>query len=174
MKCKNKPLFLALSLLPWLFGCAQSPTASAPQTSEQAAPVSSVVTPEKPASAQEKRTESEIMAQIDATNSVFFPAASVQVDAPAQQRLALHAERLKADPAAIVTLYGYTDHLGSPSYNLAIAEQRVNAVAAVLRRHGVAARQIRRNAVGSEHVPVACRSPQCRRLMRRVELVFGD
>ena len=80
----------------------------------------------------------------------------------------------KAMEKGIVTLHGYTDHLGSPSYNLAIAEQRVNAVATALRRNGIAATQIRRNAVGSERVPAACRSVQCRRLMRRVELVFGE
>ena len=84
------------------------------------------------------------------------------------------AERLKSMEEGFVTLRGYTDHLGSPSYNLAIAEQRVNAVATALRRNGIAATQIRRNAVGSERGPAACRSVQCRRLMRRVELVFGE
>ncbi len=121
----------------------------------------------------DKLTQEQIMAQVNVDHSVFFPAAGTELDAVALRRLAEHAERLKAD-GGIVTLYGYTDHLGSPSYNLAIAEQRVNAVASVLRRHGVAAMQIRRNAVGSERVPTACRSVQCRQLMRRVELVFGE
>lgn len=121
----------------------------------------------------DKLTQEQIMAQVNVDHSVFFPAAGTELDVVALRRLAEHAERLKAD-GGIVTLYGYTDHLGSPSYNLAIAEQRVNAVASVLRRHGVAAMQIRRNAVGSERVPTACRSVQCRQLMRRVELVFGE
>lgn len=114
------------------------------------------------------------MAQVNLDNSVFFPAGGTELDAASLKRLAALAERLKAMGEGIVTLHGYTDHLGSPSYNLAIAEQRVNAVATALRRNGIAATQIRRNAVGSERVPAACRSVQCRRLMRRVELVFGE
>ncbi len=121
----------------------------------------------------DKLTQEQVMARVNVDNSVFFPAAGTELDAAAVKRLAEHAGRLKAE-GGIVTLYGYTDHQGSPSYNLAIAEQRVNAVASVLRRNGVAATQIRRNAVGSERVPTACRSVQCRQLMRRVELVFGE
>ena len=154
-----------------LAACGQAPV----RTTGQADAVSPVAQDEKvlPPVA-DKPSEAQIMAQVNLDNSVFFPAGGTELDAASLKRLAALAERLKAMEEGIVTLHGYTDHLGSPSYNLAIAEQRVNAVATALRRNGIAATQIRRNAVGSERVPAACRSVQCRRLMRRVELVFGE
>lgn len=154
-----------------LAACGQVPV----RTTGQADAVSPVAQEEKALPpVADKLSESQIMAQVNLDNSVFFPAGGTELDAISLKRLAVLAERLKAMEEGIVTLHGYTDHLGSPSYNLAIAEQRVNAVATALRRNGIAATQIRRNVVGSERVPAACRSVQCRRLMRRVELVFGE
>lgn len=154
-----------------LAACGQAPV----RTTGQADAVSPVAQEEKALPpVADKPSEAQIMAQFNLDNSVFFPAGGTELDAASLKRLAALAERLKAMGEGIVTLHGYTDHLGSPSYNLAIAEQRVNAVATALRRNGIAATQIRRNAVGSERVPAACRSVQCRRLMRRVELVFGE
>lgn len=154
-----------------LAACGQAPV----RTTGQADAVSPVAQEEKALTpVADKPSEAQIMAQVNLDNSVFFPAGGTELDAASLKRLAALAERLKAMEEGIVTLHGYTDHLGSPSYNLAIAEQRVNAVATALRRNGIAATQIRRNAVGSERVPAACRSVQCRRLMRRVELVFGE
>lgn len=154
-----------------LAACGQAPV----RTTGQADAVSPVAQEEKSLPpVADKPSEAQIMAQVNLDNSVFFPAGGTELDAASLKRLAALAERLKAMEEGIVTLHGYTDHLGSPSYNLAIAEQRVNAVATALRRNGIAATQIRRNAVGSERVPAACRSVQCRRLMRRVELVFGE
>lgn len=164
----------AVALCLFLAACGQTPPVvktAAPVTAAPQAQTQEIKA--EPPGAPGKLSEEQVMAQVNAANSVFFPAASTQVDAAARQRLAIHAERLKAG-GGIVTLHGYTDHLGSPSYNLAIAEQRVNAVAAVLRSQGVGAMQIRRNAIGSERVPTVCRSAQCRRLMRRVELVFEE
>lgn len=154
-----------------LAACGQAPVRTTGQTDA----VSPVAQEEKALPpVADKPSEAQIMAQVNLDNSVFFPAGGTELDAASLKRLAALAERLKAMEEGIVTLHGYTDHLGSPSYNLAIAEQRVNAVATALRRNGIAATQIRRNAVGSERVPAACRSVQCRRLMRRVELVFGE
>ena len=155
-----------------LAACGQAPVHTAGEVSA-ASPVAQGETIPPPVVA-DKLSESQIMAQVNLDNSVFFPAGGTELDAASLKRLVALAERLKAMEEGIVTLHGYTDHLGSPSYNLAIAEQRVNAVATALRRNGIAATQIRRNAVGSERVPAACRSVQCRRLMRRVELVFGE
>ena len=155
-----------------LAACGQTPVRTAGEASAVLSEAQEEAIP-APAIA-DKPSESQIMAQVNLDNSVFFPAGGTELDAASLKRLAALAERLKAMEEGIVTLHGYTDHLGSPSYNLAIAEQRVNAVATALRRNGIAATQIRRNAVGSERVPAACRSVQCRRLMRRVELVFGE
>jgi outer membrane protein OmpA-like peptidoglycan-associated protein len=134
----------------------------------EAAPVKPVQTSEK------KQTEADIIAAINVENSVFFAPSGTTVDQASRQNLLKHAARLKANPGLQVTLVGHTDHLGSPSYNLAIAEQRINAVFAILRSQWIPVTQIRRQVVGSEQVPANCKSAECRRKMRRVELVFSE
>lgn len=116
--------------------------------------------------------EKSVMSAVDRENSIFFLPASAVVDAAGQRKLVEHAARLKADPSRSVTLVGHTDDLGSPSYNLAIAEQRINAVFAILRAQGVPVTQLRRYGMGSEAMSRACRSAECRALMRRVELDY--
>lgn len=162
-------LAISLSLL-LLAGCASQAVFDAPQsaTSEPAKPLQS--SENKP----QERSEAEIIAAINADNSVFFPPSGVTVDDASRQRLLRHAAHLKDNPGVQVTLVGHTDHLGSPSYNLAIAEQRVNAVFSILRSQWIPVTQIRRQVVGSEQVPANCKSAECRRKMRRVELVFSE
>lgn len=124
--------------------------------------------------AEKQLTEAEIIAAVNVENSVFFPPSGAKLDQASRQRLLKHAARLKDNPDLQVTLAGHTDHLGSPSYNLAIAEQRINAVMDVLRAQRIPVTQIRRQVVGSEQVPANCKSPECRRKMRRVELIFSQ
>ncbi len=161
-------LTIVLGALLLLGACAAQPPAS-PTPPQESPPVRSEAA--KPVSnpAQEEKAA---MAAVDVANSIFFAPSGNTIDADGRQRLLEHAARLKADPELVVTLVGHADHLGSRSYNLAIAEQRINAVFAVLRGAGIPVTQIRREAVGSEEVSPACRSPQCRKLMRRVQLVY--
>jgi len=159
-------IYLSLLLLA---GCANQEVFDAPPTpAAESAPLKSVQTSEK------KQSEAEILAVINVENSVFFPSSGTTVDQASRQSLLKHAARLKANPNLQVTLVGHTDHLGSPSYNLAIAEQRINAVFSILRSQWIPVTQIRRQVVGSEAVPANCKSAECRRKMRRVELVFSE
>ncbi|MDQ5880880.1 MAG: peptidoglycan-associated lipoprotein, partial [Pseudomonadota bacterium] len=86
--------------------------------------------------------------------------------------LRTHAERLRDDPRLVVTLVGHTDHLGSRSFNLAIAEQRTTAVKTKLRELGVPAKQVRQRNYGNEKAAAGCRSEECRARMRRVDFVY--
>lgn len=156
-------------LLLLLAGCATQPAVDQEAVPEPAAPR---VSASKKAPAAPVTTEKQAMAAVDVENSIFFPPNGVTVDLEGRRRLAEHAEHLKANPGKVVTLIGHTDDQGSPSYNLAIAEQRVNAVHAVLRSQGVPLVQIRRYGVGSEKNELVCKSAQCRQKMRRVQLVF--
>ncbi|WP_341742936.1 OmpA family protein [Azonexus hydrophilus] len=164
-------LAISLSFL-LLAGCASQEVFDAPQAA------TAEVAPAKPVQSSEKKarepSEAEIMAAINTDNSIFFPPSGVTVDEASRQRLLRHATRLKETPGLQVTLVGHTDHLGSPSYNLAIAEQRINAVQAILRAQRIPVTQIRRQVVGSEEVSINCKSAECRRKMRRVELVFSE
>ncbi len=119
-------------------------------------------------------SEVQVMAAVDNENNVFFVLGSSGVDAVGRKKVQDHARRLKADPKLEVTLVGYTDDLGSLSYNLAIAEQRVNAIHKELRSNGVRSNQIRRHVAGPEQLSPACRSTECRKKMRRVQFVYAD
>ena len=83
-------------------------------------------------------------------------------------------QRLLADKRLVVTLIGHANDNGSASFNLAVADSRIGAVAGALKKLGIAAHQIQRSVRGDEEVPADCRSSECRRAMRRVDLVFSQ
>ena len=148
------------------------PAAPAPEKPPAAAAKKG--TPEDPVQAaeEERRTLAALVADPD--RSVYFPSGGTQVDGPGKAVLHRHALRLKKDPNLVITLIGHTDPLGSRSYNLAIAEERMDSVYEILRSLGIPRSQIRR--VTAERDPSAskCRTAACRRLMRRVDLVYAE
>lgn len=107
-------------------------------------------------------------------NNIYFRSGSTQVDAAGEQKLRLHASRLAENRKAVVTLIGLTDDQGSRSFNLVIAEQRIEAVARILRANGVLRNQLRFYARGNKAPDQACKTPACREKMRRVELDYRE
>lgn len=167
-----------------LAGCAAPPVPPAeppgpalaanpvvPRTTKRPSPV--IAASARPAPAETTAEESVALA-VDRDNCVFFTPAGVVVDEAGETLLQRHAERLKADPGLRVTLVGHTDDLGSRAYNLAIADQRVNAVYQLLRKFGAAPQQLQRYGAGVEKNGVRCRDDDCRRLMRRVEILYPE
>lgn len=140
----------------------------APVRAESVVPPAPVVKAEAPAAVNPV----EPVTPERAENSVFFAFASARVDLQGDQLLRQHAERLKADPDVRVTLVAYTDNLGSRSYNLAIAEERMNSVVSRLRSFGVPAKQIQRKSAGQSSINTSCNTIVCRQQMRRVELMY--
>ncbi|EXI67720.1 MAG: Minor outer membrane protein Omp16 [Candidatus Accumulibacter adjunctus] len=109
----------------------------------------------------------------DEARTVYFASGEATIDAQAAEVLRLNAQRLKEDSQLIVVLVGHTDNLGSPAYNLAVADRRTEAVSERLRSLGVPRNQIRRLPRGSEESSrQKCDSESCRRSMRRVDLVY--
>ena len=152
-------------------GCAVAPPTPAPVSpavEERQRPVAAAAEP------VHSPSEVQVMAAVDNENNVFFVLGSSGINAVGRKKVQDHARRLKADPKLEVTLVGYTDDLGSLSYNLAIAEQRVNAIHKELRSNGVRSNQIRRHVAGPEQLSPACRSTECRKKMRRVQFVYSD
>lgn len=123
--------------------------------------------PEAPAN-----DEARILAAVNDENSIFFAAGDTDVNAEGRAKLQRHAQRLKADDKLVAMLIGQTNDQGSGAYNLAVSEQRAEAVYKALRSLGVPATQLRRYGVGGEKVSAACRSPECLRKMRRVEIRY--
>ena len=149
-----------------LAGCASTPEPVVP-VSKPTSPA--VFEPEPPSTT----TETQVIASVKPENNVFFEQGSSDLDETGRATLRLHAERLKASPKTRVTLIGYAKSFGSRAMSIAIADKRVSMVYAQLRAYGVPPRQLLRANVGIEKNSKACQSPECRRLMRRVELRYA-
>lgn len=173
-----KPSFFAALMLALLLtGCASTSgetshsttnPAPSPQPAKQTSPPQTSST-----AAQEAPTKHDLPAAktVDEDN-IYFPAGGNTVDLLGTQKLRAHAQKLLNSPELVVTLIGHTDDLGSSSYNLAIAVQRIEAVIKILRALDVPKKQIRRYALGNEKAGAACKTSACRQKMRRVELSY--
>jgi outer membrane protein OmpA-like peptidoglycan-associated protein len=149
-----------------LVGCAGTPEPAVPVSKPTPPPV---IEPD----AQPTRTETQIIASVEPENNVFFQQGSWDIDETGRATLRLHAERLRANRKTRVTLIGHSEGFGSRAMSIAIADKRVSMVYAQLRAYGVPPRQLLRANVGIEKISKACQSPECRRLMRRVELRYA-
>ena len=152
---------------------ADRPVRDAPPRAVKTLPPPASVLPEPVAAPVAVRVESSEFVVLD-ENNVFFDSGATTVDERDQVKLRAYAERLKNDAKAYLTLIGHTDDLGSRNYNLALAEQRILAVSKLLQGYGVSGKQLRRYRGDSEKVPDSCKSAECRKKMRRVELVYSS
>lgn len=103
---------------------------------------------------------------------IYFPRRITAVDDIGKDKLRLHAEHLKQNPKLAVVVTVHTSDSGSRSYNLIIAEERIEAVSKLLRSYGVQSRQILRKSVRVDKSPPGCVSTDCRQKMQRVELKY--
>lgn len=111
--------------------------------------------------------------EVDEKTNVFFTLGSSTVGNSERDKLHALAKLLKAEQGSNVTLVGHANDNGSRSFNLAVADARIQSVSIILKKFGVKPFQIKKRNVGSESLPNACRSVSCRQLMRRVELLFS-
>lgn len=149
-----------------LAGCASMPPESPPPV--LAVPVPAPVTPPTPPTP----VSVEQVAPPEAERSVFFTLGSSSIPAGERDKLHALAANLKSDRNRAVILVGHANDNGSRSFNLAIADARLSAVAQFLRKAGVASLQIKAEVARNEPVPGDCRTSECRRTMRRVEWQF--
>jgi len=161
---RTTALLIALGLFA---GCASQP-APAPKPEPVVAP--SPATPVAKAAETEKE---KLDIAPDEEHNVFFTLASSSLSHGEKNKLRRHAAHLKENIERTVTLVGHTDNTGSRAYNLAIADQRVNAVARYLKALGVAPHQVRKGFAPREQTPATCKTSACLQKMRRVELIFA-
>ena len=104
--------------------------------------------------------------------SIFYEPYSYLPKDQSQLELILMKEvtRLKGNAKQAIKIVGYTDDEGSSSYNLALAQQRIDFVAEKLRKMGVNWQQIQRYPVGSEKSHCG-EDANCKKLMRRIDLI---
>ncbi|HEX7038349.1 MAG TPA: OmpA family protein [Pseudomonadales bacterium] len=107
-------------------------------------------------------------------SDVVFDFDSDQLNPGGQQTLARVAETLSAESNAYILVEGYTDAVGSESYNQALSERRAKAVKAALVKGGLPEERIDIAGHG-EAFPVASNdTPQGRQMNRRVEIVISN
>ena len=82
------------------------------------------------------------------------------------------AEFLRENPQRKITIEGYTDNLGSDSYNLELSQRRADSVRDFLVQNGIGADRITARGLGEEY-PVASNEIQAgRQQNRRVQIII--
>jgi outer membrane protein OmpA-like peptidoglycan-associated protein len=84
------------------------------------------------------------------------------------------AKALRDNPNTRVKIEGYTDSVGSESYNESLSDRRAQAVADTLRMRGVPDSQVQAQGFGKEYPVASNGTPEGRQQNRRVEIVFSD
>lgn len=163
-------VFLVAGLL--LGGCASRPVGE--PVPDAISPASKTALEARAAGAAEagesaERGEGE---GADEARSIYFGYGSSKVDVAGRAKLLALASELNRNGAGTVTLIGRADDLGSPSYILAVAGTRVDAVAGILRSYGVPRNRIVRSVRGNERLAAQCNTKACKRKMRRVEVHY--
>jgi outer membrane protein OmpA-like peptidoglycan-associated protein len=84
------------------------------------------------------------------------------------------AQALQDNPNTRVKIEGYTDSVGSDSYNQSLSERRSQAVVDALRLRGVPTDRLEAQGLGKEYPVATNDTPAGRQQNRRVEIVFSD
>jgi len=132
-------------------GCARKPVAVT-EPAPQPAPVE-VVAPAEPVAAAV--TEIPATATLSVSNgssleTISFAYDSSVLQETARQALQRNADWLQANPSVNVTIEGHCDERGAGEYNLALGEQRAQAVKTYLVNLGVQAERLNTISFGEE------------------------
>lgn len=105
---------------------------------------------------------------------VLFDTGKSQLRPGSNTNLAKLAEFFKRNPERTATIEGYTDSVGSESYNLALSERRAGAVMDALLGMGVTTSQVSTRAYGADKPTADNGTAAGRQMNRRVEIVFAQ
>jgi peptidoglycan-associated lipoprotein len=103
---------------------------------------------------------------------VYFDYDTTEIRPEGAALLRTHANYIYQTLGARVTLQGHTDERGTRDYNLALGEQRADAVQRFLIAEGVPAERLSRLSYGEERPAERGSSERAWALNRRVELVY--
>ena len=106
------------------------------------------------------------------TRTIYFEFDSSEV--PESERVAIeaHARYLSEHSGALITLEGHADERGSREYNIALGEQRANAVSRLMTLLGANSPQIRTISYGEERPAADGHDDAAWQLNRRVEIIY--
>jgi outer membrane protein OmpA-like peptidoglycan-associated protein len=135
---------------------------------------------------QEAEKSARLQAEVDALKAkptdrglvltlgdVLFETGKAELNSGASRKLDQLAQFLTEHPERRVQIDGYTDSVGTDSYNLDLSQRRANAVRSALQVRGIDATRITTQGYGKEF-PVASNADSGgRQLNRRVEIIIG-
>jgi len=107
-------------------------------------------------------------------SDVLFDTGKATLKAGATRDLDRLAHALKDNQNTRVKIEGYTDSVGSDSYNQELSQRRAQAVADALQSRGVPADRYEIEGLGKEFPVATNDTPAGRQQNRRVEIVFSD
>lgn len=109
-----------------------------------------------------------------AKRTYYFDYDKSQIHDADKPAISSNADYLMAHSSARVILEGHTDPRGSREYNVALGEQRANAVAEFMKEKGVNPEQIRVVSYGAQRLAAPGRTESDYQLDRRVVLVYSQ
>lgn len=106
--------------------------------------------------------------------AVYFGVDVEALDSDQRQRLDDNIALLKAYPALQVSVRAFTDQLGRPAYNKALAERRLASVVSYMTQQGINRGRLKEAAVGQQAFINQSDSVEARIVNRRVEMLLLD
>lgn len=108
-------------------------------------------------------------------DSVYFALGSAELDAMEAQRLKRVASELSHDRTKKAILVGFTDHLGSREYSVALATKRIKVITDTLIALGAKPKQLNRLIRGYDTLSARrCNTEACRQALRRVDITLVE
>ena len=144
------------------------PAAPSTAPAPAAAPAAPAAPAAKVAQVEVKSGASSVLAPAESVSRlVYFAFDSYAISDEYTGVIAAHANFLKANAKASVSIEGHTDELGSREYNIALGQQRAEAVRRALTLLGVAESQIEAVSFGEEKAAVPGGDAESRAKNRR-------
>ena len=105
---------------------------------------------------------------------MLFDTDSASLKPGAQPVLDRLAEFMHANDGYRLLIEGHTDSRGSEDYNIALSDERADAVRAALRARSVPARRLETEGLGEAYPVATNQSAAGRQENRRVEIIVSD
>jgi outer membrane protein OmpA-like peptidoglycan-associated protein len=104
---------------------------------------------------------------------VLFDTGKAELNSGAARKLDQLAQFLTEHPDRRVQIDGFTDSVGSDSYNLDLSQRRADAVRSALLSRGIASTRVSDQGYGKAFPVASNEDSGGRQLNRRVEIVIG-